>query len=308
MKISQVIPVVGVMLASVALLSGQPRCQAQTIFPTAHTFFNNVPYVSGGTTRQVMDIYIPVGATGPVPVVLYIHGGGWNQGAAENSINDWDQLGQGSFAIAAVNYRLNTVVEPLVTQVDDMKAAIRFVKANATAYGIDATKVGVMGQSAGAHLSGLAALSSDLAFLGSASDLANTQNLSFSSDVQAVVSWALPPIPPSGNQTLTLSTYIGSGDPDFQMFHSVDDLTVNISFPRNFRNSMIAAGLGVTLSEISGNHFPSETTRDTFAPVIVTYFNQEFAAIPEPSTGLLIGGSVFAAIILGSRKMRLHNR
>ena len=274
--------------------------QAQTLFPTPHTFYNDVAYVTGGTSRQVMDIYTPTGASGTLPVVLYVHGGGWNSGLAEPNMDLWPGLGQGTFAIAAVNYRLNTVVEPLVTQVDDIKAAIRFIKANAATYNIDASRVGLMGQSAGAHLSGMAALTSNIARFGSASDLANTQNLSQSTQVQAVVSWALPPIPPSGNSTLSLATHISSGDPAFRMFHSTTDETVNISFARSFRDSMVAAGIGANLTEITGGHFPLESTRTANVSTIVSYFNTEFAAIPEPSAILI---TTFSLLLFGIRRL-----
>ena len=289
-------------LASTCLwffLSAVPA-EAQTLFPTPHTFYNDVAYVTGGTSRQVMDIYSPTGASGPLPVVIYVHGGGWNTGNAEPSIDLWRGLGQGSFAIAAVNYRLNSVIEPLATQVDDIRAAIRFIKANASTYNIDATRVGLMGQSAGAHLSGMAALTSDIARLGSESDLANTQNLSQSTQVQAVVNWAVPPIPPSGNSTLSLATYISTGDPAFRMFHSTTDETVNISFARNFRDSMVSAGVGANLTEITGGHFPSDETRATYSPTIVSYFDAQFAAVPEPSTPFITSSVV---LWLGMRRL-----
>jgi len=276
--------------------------EAQTIFPLPYTFSNDVAYVAGGTSRQVMDIYRPTGASGTTPVLLFVHGGGWNSGSAEAYMDLWPGLGQGSFAIAAVNYRLNTAVEPLATQVDDIKAAIRFIKANAAAYNIDPTRVALMGQSAGAHLTGLVALTSNIVRFGDALDLANTQNLGQSTQVQAVVSWALPPIPPSGNSTLSLATHISAGDPAFRMFHSATDETVNISFARTFRDSMVTAGVGANLTEITGPHFATDATRAAFAPIIVSYLDTQFAAVPEPSTALLLGGSALLLAVVHSRR------
>jgi len=303
MKTKKIRPAL-VSLVWMVLLAHPASSPAQTLFSTPHTFHNNVAYVSGGHARQIMDIYTPTGATGPLPVVLYVHGGGWNSGDAESYLNLWPGLGQGTFAIAAVNYRLNApnIVEPLLTQVDDIKAAIRFIKANAATYNINPNLVGLMGQSAGAHLSGLAALSSDIARFGSESDLANQQNLGQSTQVQAVVSWALPPGAPSGNSTFTLANYIGSGDPAFRMFHSPTDETVNITFARSFRDAMVNAGVGATLTELSGPHFPLQPTREAATPTIVSYFNSQFAAVPEPSTAAMAGASL-AALWLGSRRL-----
>lgn len=281
-----------VALACLGLMLSEVPARAQTLFPTPYTFHNDVAYVSGGVSRQVMDIYTPAGAAGPLPVVLFVHGGGWNSGSAESYMNLWPGLGQGSFAIAAVNYRLNTPSEPLVTQVDDIKAAIRFIKANAATFNIDAGKVGLFGQSAGAHLSGLAALTSDIARFGSAADPANTQNLGQSTRVQAVVSWALPPASLSGNPTFVLGNYIGAGDPAFRMFHSATDEVVNISFARTFLNSMVTAGVGANLTEVTGSHFPSDATRLANVPLIVSYFDTQFAAIPEPSHSALLAATL----------------
>jgi len=281
---------------------------AQTQFPTSYTFSDNVAYVSGGTSRQVMDIYRPTGATSATPVLLFVHGGGWNSGSAESYMDLWTGLGQGSFAIATMNYRYNSVVEPLAAQVDDVKAAIRFIKANAGTYNIDATRFGVMGQSAGGHLAGIAALSSDIAYFGSSSDLANTQNTSVSTAVQAVVTWAMPPIPPSGSSSLSLATYISSGDPSFRMFHSVNDELVNISFARAFRDSMVSGGVGATLTELTGGHFADDATRNANAPTIVSYLNQQFAAVPEPGTMALLGATAAAGWAVRRLRMGAQRR
>jgi len=293
------------MLVLFALMACPMTGTSQTIMPTPHTFHNNVAYVAGGNAaRQSMDIYTPTGASGPLPVVLLVHGGGWNSGAAEPFLDTWASLGQGSFAIAAMNYRYNTVVEPLITQVDDVKAAIRFLKANATTYNLNASKVGLLGQSAGGHLAGMAALTGNQTFLGSASDLANTQNLSFSSQSPVIVTWAMPPETPSGNATFVLSNYLSSGDPSFRMFHSTTDETVNISFARGFRDAANTAGVGATLTEISGPHFASDATRNANAPAIVTYFNSQFAAIPEPSTVALLMVTLGAGLFAHRRSNR----
>src|SRR5688500_13131075 len=154
-----------------------------------YVFTNDVFYVpgggpvQGGERRESMDIYRPTGATGPLPVLLLIHGGGWNSSSNSSYIADKNFLANGKYVVATMNYRLNTAVEPLLEQVDDVKAAIRFLKANAATFGIDPEKFGLYDNSAGAHLASLAALTSDTPFFGSTSDLANQQNLGFSTDV-----------------------------------------------------------------------------------------------------------------------------
>ena len=95
-------------------------------------FSNDVAYVPGGgpvqsgERRETMDIYRPTGATGPLPVLLLVHGGGWNSSSNSAYIADKDFLATGKYVVATMNYRLNSVVEPLIEQVDNVKAAIRF--------------------------------------------------------------------------------------------------------------------------------------------------------------------------------------
>jgi acetyl esterase/lipase len=95
-----------------------------------------------------------------VPAILYIHGGGWYSGdKADGAYQDFiDKLAQRGFLVAAVNYRLAPRYK-FPSQIEDVKAAIRFIKSNASAYGLDPACIGVMGESAGGQLSSLLGLS-----------------------------------------------------------------------------------------------------------------------------------------------------
>jgi acetyl esterase/lipase len=132
-----------------------------------------------------LDIYIPPHISYPVPVVVWIHGGGWQGGRKENVNGTW--LIQKGFAIVSINYRLTDVaIHP--AQINDCKAAIRWVKANASKYHFDATKVGVFGSSAGGHLSALVGTSGDVTELeGNVGG-----NLDQSSRVKAACDWFGP--------------------------------------------------------------------------------------------------------------------
>jgi acetyl esterase/lipase len=115
-------------------------------------WITNVQYVTGGGSEQQLDLYIPTNRKGE-PLVVYVHGGGWAAGdKAGDSINpnNLQWLWQG-YAMASINYRLvGTALWP--AQIEDCKAAIRWLKAHAQEYGFDATCIGVVGESAGGHL------------------------------------------------------------------------------------------------------------------------------------------------------------
>lgn len=116
--------------------------------------FNNLDYVGRGNTRQKLDLLLPAKRDGKVPVVVFIHGGGWLSGRKEDGIPIARQLAAAGYAVASINYRLAT--EALwPAQIHDCKAAIRFLRANAEKYGLDPDRIAAMGASAGGHLAAM---------------------------------------------------------------------------------------------------------------------------------------------------------
>ncbi len=155
----------GLMLSLVAV----PALQAQT--PT-HA---NVEFARINNQPLRLDLYLPgTPATGG-PLVIFVHGGGWNSGNKDVIQAAMLPLLDQGVALASINYRLvnpqdaatyggfGAVVFPAA--VHDVKAAIRFLRANASTYGLDPMRIALWGSSAGSHLASLAALSSGNAAL-----------------------------------------------------------------------------------------------------------------------------------------------
>jgi acetyl esterase/lipase len=109
------------------------------------------------------DCYAPK-APGKYPVVVAVHGGGW-QGGAKGGYRFWGPyLNQRGIALYAIDYRLAKPGQPAYPQeVQDVRAAIQFVKSKAADLKADPERVGLMGDSAGAHLAALTALAYDSA-------------------------------------------------------------------------------------------------------------------------------------------------
>ena len=100
-----------------------------------------------------LDVYRPKNAKGPLPLVVWIHGGAWMGGSKENP--QWAlKLVPHGYVVASINYRLAQEAF-FPAQIHDCKAAIRFLRANAGKYSIDPDHVGVWGSSAGGHLAAL---------------------------------------------------------------------------------------------------------------------------------------------------------
>jgi|TARA_B110000114_G_scaffold169500_1_gene193462 acetyl esterase/lipase len=120
----------------------------------------NLDYAGNGNIRQALDIYIPHNRVSEkLPVVVYIHGGGWARQSKDFAGHVMPFIRTGRYIGVAINYRL--VDEATILEmVYDCKAAIRYLKANAKKYGIDKNKIGVWGHSAGGHLAAMIGLTS----------------------------------------------------------------------------------------------------------------------------------------------------
>jgi acetyl esterase/lipase len=119
-----------------------------------------------GHRPMVLDLHVPADATAPVPVGVWIHGGGWMEGDRRYVPLQWPQqrlfekVVVAGMALATVDYRLLGDA-PFPACVHDCVAAVRYLRRFAADLGLDPDRVGVWGESAGAHLASM------VAFLGS---------------------------------------------------------------------------------------------------------------------------------------------
>jgi acetyl esterase/lipase len=109
-----------------------------------------------------LDLYVPLGLEGPVPVVVYVHGGGWQRGSRREpppllGPDFYDQIAGRGLAVAAVDYRLSGEA-CFPAPLEDVRAAVGWVRDHAADYGLDPGRVFLWGDSAGGHLALLAAL------------------------------------------------------------------------------------------------------------------------------------------------------
>lgn len=139
----------------------------------------DIEYGRVGETSLKLDLHRPQAAS--PPLVVYVHGGAWRAGS-KSDVPIAKLLDHG-FAIASVDYRLSTQAR-FPAQVHDIKAAIRFLRANAEVLHIDTERVAIVGSSAGGHLAALVGVTNDHKKLeGRVGD-----HLDRSSAVQAIVS------------------------------------------------------------------------------------------------------------------------
>lgn len=235
--------------------------------------YTDVPY-GQDDPRQALDIYRPAEAVPVLPVIVFIHGGWFEKGDKRltNPLPYADMATLG-YVVVSINYRLfdpQTGENPLPTQIYDTKGALRFLRANAETYGLDARKIAVMGYSAGGFLA---------SHIGTTGGVAEFEgevggNLEYAGPVQAVVvvagSFTLSsiddfgtepmqklmtllgcdPATPSCADTLTEGvpeTYADATDPPFLLVHGETDPTVPIAGARGFQAALTGAGVQSTL-------------------------------------------------------------
>ena len=113
-----------------------------------------ISYAGTNNARQTLDLALPVKRTSdkPLPVIAFIHGGGWRGGSKDGGLNRIRSfLKSGNYVGVSIGYRLSNEAK-WPAQIHDCKAAIRWVKANAVEHGLDGSKIAVHGTSAGGHL------------------------------------------------------------------------------------------------------------------------------------------------------------
>ena len=141
--------VLGAVLVATAPLSTQQ---------TQATEMRTLTYASRDGIDLVLDLYLPAKPIRrPVPVVVFLHGGGWSGGTRTTGPDFKRYFAQDGFAMASIEYRL-TPSHLFPAAVEDVRTAVRWLKANAAAHDLDADRICLWGTSAGGHLAAVAAL------------------------------------------------------------------------------------------------------------------------------------------------------
>jgi len=242
----------------------------------------DIPYAETDNPRQMLDLLLPKEPAGkPLPVIVFIHGGGWRNGSKQSST--WkiaNFVKTGNYAGVSINYRLSAESQ-WPTQIHDCKAAIRWIRANAKKYNLDPDKIGIWGSSAGGHLVAMLGTSADVI----AMDGTLGSNFGLSSAVTCVVDFYgptdlttmdqnaaegavmkhnTPDSPetlllgymatknPEGAATASPITYITPDDPPFLIVHGTKDPVVPYAQSVTFHEALKKAGVSSTLLSVTG--------------------------------------------------------
>jgi acetyl esterase/lipase len=251
-----------------ATASQAQRPQAKV--PEGTKAHRDLEYVKGGHERQRLDLYVPEKADGPLPVIVWVHGGAWLGGSKEGVGPALSFIRKG-YAVASINYRLSQHAR-FPAQIEDCKAAIRWLRAHAKEYNLDPDRFGVWGASAGGHLVALLGTSGDV------KDLEGKEGTpGQSSRVQAVVDWFGPtdvtrmggshdgpdspearllggPVQENMEKAVRANpiTYVSRDDPPFLIMHGDKDPTVPFSQSELLLEALRNAGVEATFMPVKG--------------------------------------------------------
>jgi acetyl esterase/lipase len=152
---------------------------------TSFSVTRDIEYAVHDGVSLKAHLWRPAGSA-PAPVLIAIHGGGWQMGGPDNYRQWGPWLATRGMALFAIGYRFSTATQKMYPQaVHDARAAVQYMKGRAIELGLDAQRIALMGDSAGAHLSALVALAGDRPVFANA--YADDPYASLSTKVRAVI-------------------------------------------------------------------------------------------------------------------------
>jgi acetyl esterase/lipase len=253
----------------------------------------DIPYCTMDGVELKMDVYYPSSNEGAWAVTMYVHGGGWSKGDKSEGAGalEIDALQQAGFLVVAINYRLAPKYL-FPAMIEDVKCAVRYLRAHADQYNLDPDRIGVYGGSAGGHL---------VALLGTTDSSAGFdvgEYLDQSSRVQAVVDMFGPTdftVQFEGgyqNARNVFSdfdaalaspvTYVSADDPPFLILHGNLDQLVPIEQSQILLAALKTAGVPVKLVSVknAGHGFVSQNgkaidpLRKEITQMVVEFFKE----------------------------------
>jgi acetyl esterase/lipase len=227
--------------------------------------------VEVGYRPLLLDLYLPSAAA--APVVLFLHGGGFQRGTRRDFGHEFagwrptpfERVAEAGFAVASVDYRLSGEAR-YPAQLEDVRAAIGWLRGNAGKYGFDGSRIAAWGESAGAHLAALAALTGpgiaavvgwygvyDLTAMPDPSDPLSRESRLLGSavgDVPALATEASP------------ITHVHAEAPPFQLWHGTADCFLPFAQSERMAGALREAGVPVELLRVEGADHIWRNARD----------------------------------------------
>jgi acetyl esterase/lipase len=275
-----------------------PTVVAPAASPPAGRVDRDVTYCTGGGEDLRMDIYFPAASVSrPAPAVMYVHGGGFVGGDKRSGAGFYDVRGlvDRGYVVASVDYRL-APDDPFPAAIEDVKCAVRFLRSQAAALGIDAEHIGAWGGSAGGSLVSLlgtaeesAGLEGEGGYPGVSSRIQAVVDYFGPTDIRAPATWQLlGGYIPDGPEAASLAakaspvTHVSPDDPAFLILHGEHDAVVPLSQSQKLYDTLQAAGVPsefIVVKNAAHVFFPSggslEPSRDEISRMTGDFFDHQ---------------------------------
>ena len=273
------------------------------IFPKGTILHGNIPYNKDTLKKHLLDIYLPPDAKGKIPLVVFIHGGGWlsndkyaDMGYMKKTVAEIISNG---FALASIDYRFSTqAVFP--AQIQDCNRAISFLYDNADKYGFDTNRFAVMGFSAGGHLASMVGLSDNnevksFFIPGTSSSFSFKAVVDFYGPAELILFpgsddekspeglliGAAPLTRPDLAKAASPVTYVDENDPPFLIIHGEKDELVSTKHSRLLSSWLNVAGVQNELVIVKdaphfGVMFDADEVREKVLNFLIMHLNREY--------------------------------
>jgi acetyl esterase/lipase len=267
-------------------------------FPKGTIAIGNVPYNNDDLPKHLLDIYLPPNPKGKLPLVIFIHGGGWlvndkyaDMGYMKRTVAEIVSSG---FALVSIDYRFATqAIFP--AQIQDCNRAVSFLIDNADKYGFDRNRVAVMGFSAGGHLASLVGLSKNnnvesffmpgtnksFSFKGVIDFYGPAELILFPGNndpkaPESLLIGAAPLTRPDLAKAASPVTYVDKDDPPFLIIHGEKDDLVSVKQSQLLSSWLTVAGVRNELIIVKdAPHFGEMFDTDDIRSKVIGFLKKE---------------------------------
>lgn len=264
----KLITLILISLTAMAAFTQSDTAYKPVEYPAGFSSQLNVTYTKVGNWEGKMDIYLPPASNGPAPVVINIHGGGWNKGVKESQTG-FNTFFKNGFAVANIEYRLSGQATAPAA-VEDARCALIYLIKNAKQLNIDVNRIVVMGGSAGGHLALMAGLlGNDRRFDGNCPGVENVKVAAIIDKygITDVWDWAYGPNLTSRSaaqwlgarskdeafsRSVSPMTYVNRNSPPTFIVHGDADPTVPYQESVALHKKMMEAGVKTQFMTIAG--------------------------------------------------------
>ncbi len=290
-------------IISASIFAKSVRAEESSLrLPPGVQIERDISYIPGGDPAQKLDIYRAKASTNGIsPLIVYIHGGGW-MGGSKSHCPYVGMVARG-YVVASVEYRFSQVAT-FPAQIQDCQAAIRWLRLNREKYGIDPDHIGVIGGSAGGHLSALLGTTGGKGVfspIGGNTDQSDRvqavcdvfgptdfttiiQQAADDKDVRNIIEFNTPKDPCSlllgkhldrGEASRAASPifYVEKGDPPFLILHGTHDIVVPYAQSVEFAKVLREKDVPVWLQTLPGaNHGGPAFVRPEIRQLVENFF------------------------------------